>query len=101
MRPTSFFAVFAPFAAFALLAPGARAQTPQPVTITPRLDTPQARVIVATLQPHMPVNARTGHATNRVIIYLDNGAMTRTDGDRTATIEFHRGEVRWVPASGP
>jgi len=81
---------------------GLQAQNAQaPVTITPRLDTPQARVIVATLQPHMPVNARTGHATDRVIIYLDNGKMTRIDGDRTATIEFHRGEVRWVPASGP
>lgn len=81
---------------------GLQAQNAQaPVTITPRLDTPQARVIVATLQPHMPVNARTGHATDRVIIYLDNGKMTRIDGDRTATIEFHRGEARWVPASGP
>jgi len=86
----------------ALFVSGLQAQNAQaPVTITPRLDTPQARVIVATLQPHMPVNARTGHATDRVIIYLDNGKMTRTDGDRTATIEFHRGEVRWVPASGP
>jgi hypothetical protein len=36
-----------------------------------------------------------------VVIYLDNGTMTRTDGDRTATVEFHRGDVRWVPASGP
>src|SRR5262245_29965207 len=84
-----------------LFVSGAQAQTAQAVTITPRLDTPQARVIVATLQPHMPVNARTGHATDRVIIFLDDGAMTRTDGDRTATIEFHRGDVRWTPASGP
>jgi hypothetical protein len=84
-----------------LFVSGAHAQNAQPVTITPRLDTPQARVIVATLQPHMPVNARTGHATDRVIIFLDDGAMTRTDGDRTATIEFHRGDVRWTPASGP
>src|SRR5262245_34049076 len=87
-------------AAFALMAATAQAQN-QPVTITPRLDTPQVRVIVATLQPRMPVNARTGHATDRVIIYLDNGTMTRTEGDRTAMIEFHRGDVRWVPASGP
>jgi hypothetical protein len=86
----------------ALFVSGLQAQIAQaPVTITPRLDTPQARVIVATLQPRMPVNARTGHAPDRVLIYLDNGKMTRTDGDRTATIEFHRGEVRWVPASGP
>ena len=86
----------------AAFAASAQAQNaPLAVTVTPRLDTPQARVIVATLTPHLPVNARAGHTTNRVIIYLDNGTMTRTDGDRTATIEFHRGEVRWVPASGP
>jgi uncharacterized RmlC-like cupin family protein len=86
--------------AVALFVSGAQAQSP-PVTITPRLDTPQVRVIVATLQPRMPVNARTGHATDRVVIYLDNGSMTRSDGDRKATIEFRRGDVRWVPASGP
>jgi len=80
----------------------AQAQIAQaPVTITPRLDSPQARVIVATLQPRMPVNARTGHATDRVLVFLDDGVMTRTDGDRTAKIEFHRGDVRWSPASGP
>ena len=93
LRPTTLVALFVA---------GVQAQNAQtPVTITPRLDSPQARVIVATLQPRMPVNARTGHVTDRVIIYLDNGKMTRTDGDRTATIDFHRGEVRWVPASGP
>ena len=86
----------------ALIAGGARAQNaPQPVIVTPRLDTPQARVIVATLQPHMPVNARTGHATDRVVIFLDDGKMTRTDGDRAVPLEFHRGDVRWTPASGP
>ena len=70
----------------ALFLSGIQAQNaPAPVAITPRLDAPQVRVIVATLQPRLPVNARTGHATNRVIIYLDAGAMTRTDGDRTAT----------------
>src|SRR5271154_4173569 len=69
--------------------------------IESKLDTPQARVIVATLLPHTPVPARTGHATNRVLIYLDNGVMTRQDGnDKPQIIEFHRGEVRWRPASG-
>jgi hypothetical protein len=38
---------------------------PAPMVITPRLDTPQARVHVATLRPHMPVNSRNGHATSR------------------------------------
>ena len=74
---------------------------PAPATITPRLDTPQARVIVATLQPRTPSVASTGHATNRVLIYLDDGVMTRKEGDQSATIEFHRGDVRWRPASGP
>ena len=74
---------------------------PAPATITPKLDTPQARVIVATLQPRTPSIARNGHATNRVLIYLDNGVMTRTEGDQTTRIEFRRGDVRWRPASGP
>jgi hypothetical protein len=74
---------------------------PAPADITPRLDTPQARVIVATLQPRTPSIARSGHATNRVLIFLDDGAMTRKEGDQATTIEFHRGDVRWRPASGP
>jgi hypothetical protein len=71
-----------------------------PVSIAERLDTPQARVIVATLQPRAPVVAKSGHATNRVLIYLDNGAMTRMEGNETKRIEFSRGDVRWRPASG-
>ena len=78
---------------------------PAPASIEQRLDTPQARVIVATLQPRTPSIARTGHATNRVLIYLDDGVMTRKDGvtpgGEAAAIEFHRGDVRWRPASGP
>jgi hypothetical protein len=49
-----------------LLLPVLQAQNPPaPATITPRLDSPQARVIVATLQPRTPSIARTGHATDR------------------------------------
>ncbi len=70
-------------------------------SIDNKLDTPQARVYVATLRPHTPVPARNGHATDRVLIYLDDGVMTRQDGDgQPQKIEFHRGEVRWRPASG-
>ena len=80
---------------------GLQAQNPPaPAAITSRLDTPQVRVIVATLQPRTPSIARTGHATNRVLIYLDDGVMTRKEGDQTTKIEFHRGDVRWRPASG-
>ena len=85
-----------------ILSAGVQAQqnAPAPAAITPKLDTPQARVIVATLQPRTPSIARTGHATNRVLIYLDEGKMTRAEGDKKDTIEFHRGDVRWRPASG-
>src|SRR5438105_4756645 len=66
-----------------LLVSGLQAQSPPaPAAVTPRLDTAQARVIVATLQPRTPSIARNGHATNRVLIYLDNGVMTRQEGDR-------------------
>jgi len=85
-----------------LLIPVLQTQNPPaPATITPRLDSPQARVIVATLQPRTPSIARTGHATDRVLVYLDDGVMTRKEGEQSTTIEFHRGDVRWRPASGP
>ena len=96
MRMTKF------IVSFALLAPatlGAQ-NPPAPATITPRLDTPQARVFVATLQPRTPAIAKDGHATNRVLIYLDDGVMTRKEGDQSTRIEFRRGDVRWRPASG-
>jgi hypothetical protein len=73
---------------------------PGAAAIDNKLDTPQVRVYVATLAPHTPVPSRTGHATDRVLIYLDNGVMTRKDGDEVLKIEFHRGLVRWRPASG-
>ena len=73
---------------------------PAPVAVTERLDTPQARVIVATLQPRTPAVAKNGHATNRVLIYLDDGAMTRKEGEQSTTIQFRRGDVRWRPSSG-
>ena len=84
-----------------LLLTGLQAQNaPAPAAIAQRLDTPQARVFVATLQPRTPSIAKSGHATDRVLIYLDDGEMTRKEGDQTATIAFHRGDVRWRPASG-
>src|SRR3954453_5797467 len=73
---------------------------PAPAAIAQRLDTPEARVIVATLQPRTPSISRTGHATNRVLIYLDDGVMTRKEGEKSTTIECHRGDVRWRPSSG-
>ena len=88
---------------FALLPlSGARAQNaPAPAAITQKLDTPQVRVYVATLEPRTPSISRAGHATNRVLIYLDDGVMTREGDGETTTIPFRRGDVRWRPASGP
>jgi hypothetical protein len=84
-----------------LLAANLAAQNaPAPAKITSKLDTPQARVYVATLQPRTPSRSPTGHATNRVLVFLDDGVMTRQEGADTQTITFHRGDVRWRPASG-
>jgi len=73
---------------------------PPPAAIANKLDTPQARVYVATLLPRTPARSPNGHATNRVLVYLDDGVMTRQDDHDTQTIAFHRGDVRWRPASG-
>ena len=83
------------------LASATHAQTAPPVTITQRLDTAQVRVYVATLTPHAPVVSKNGHATHRVLIYMDDGVMTIKHGADTATINFKRGDVRWRPAGGP
>jgi len=72
---------------------------PAPAAIVNKLDTPQARVDVATLQPRTPSRSPDGHATNRVLVYLDAGTMTRQDTEGTQTIAFRRGDVRWRPAS--
>ena len=78
------------------------AQATPPVTITERLDTPQVRVYVATLRPHAPVVSKTGHATHRALIYMDDGAMTvKESGGEMSTLTFKRGDVRWRPAGGP
>jgi hypothetical protein len=74
---------------------------PVRAAITEKLDHEKARVYVATLQPHAPSASPNGHATNRVLIYLDDGVMTRREGNGAPeTIQFHRGDVRWRPASG-
>src|SRR5207247_9700643 len=85
---------------FALVGVSVLAQDLSGPAIAPRFDTPQARVIVATPQPRTPAMAKNGHATNRVLIYLDDGVMTRKEGDQSSRIEFRRGDVRWRPASG-
>ena len=88
-----------PFALLSASTLGAQ-NPPAAAAVAQKLDTPQARVIVATLQPRTPSVAKNGHATNRVLIYLDEGVMTRKEGEQSTRIEFHRGDVRWRPASG-
>ena len=87
---------------FALAGSSLSAQNaPARASIAEKLDTPQTHVYVATLQPRTPSPSPTGHATNRVLIYLDEGVMTRQEGSgKPETIQFHRGDVRWRPASG-
>jgi uncharacterized RmlC-like cupin family protein len=78
----------------------ARSIAAQSVIEKEQFDVEKARVYVATVQPHRPVLAPKGHATNRVFIYMDDGVMTRREGDGPAkTIAFHRGDVGWIPAS--
>jgi hypothetical protein len=97
MRVAPIATAFIGFASAVLCAQNA----PAPAAIAQRLDTPQARVYVATLQPHTPSISRTGHATNRVLIYMDEGSMTVKEGADTTTIAFKRGDVRWRPSGGP
>lgn len=96
MQITAFTALFTLFGAA-----GSQAQTsPAAVSVAQRLDSPQARVYVATLEPRMPVIAAKGHATDRVLIYLDDGTITLTEGDHSTTVQFRRGDVGWRAASG-
>jgi uncharacterized RmlC-like cupin family protein len=72
----------------------------QSVIENEKFDVEKARVYVATVQPHRPVLASNGHDRNRVFIYMDDGVMTRREGNsRAKTIVFHRGDVDWIPAS--
>jgi quercetin dioxygenase-like cupin family protein len=73
---------------------GLMAQTPDNV----RVDTDQARAVVATEQPHRPGDMHE-HNTNRIQIYLDAGRMAFTSpGGKVETVAFRAGEVRWSPA---
>jgi quercetin dioxygenase-like cupin family protein len=72
-------------------------QTPSNV----KIDSPQARVLVVTEQPHQ-LSALHEHSMNRVMIYLGGGQMMRTTPDgKVQKLEFRAGEVRWSPAEGP
>jgi len=63
-----------------------------------KVDTPQARAVIATLQPHRPNPARE-HPMNLVLVYLDAGQMTLTNpAGKVEKLTFKAGDVRWSPA---
>jgi quercetin dioxygenase-like cupin family protein len=66
-----------------------------------KIDSPQARVLVVTEQPHHP-SALHEHPLNRVMIYLGDGQLKRTTPDGKAQkSEYKAGQVVWSPAEGP
>jgi len=66
-----------------------------------KIDSPQARVLIVTEQPHHP-SALHEHPMNRVMIYLGSGQMLRRTPDgKVQKLEFKAGDVRWSPAEGP
>ncbi len=66
-----------------------------------KIDSPQARVLVVTEQPHHP-SALHEHPMDRVMIYLGSGQLTRTSADgKVQKLEFKSGDARWSPAEGP
>jgi quercetin dioxygenase-like cupin family protein len=63
-----------------------------------KVDTPQARAVVDTLQPHQQSPSHQ-HPMNRVLVYLDPGQITITNhAGKAETISFKAGDVRWSPA---
>jgi quercetin dioxygenase-like cupin family protein len=77
-----------------MLAAAVWAQTPSNV----KIDSPQARVLIATEQPHHP-SALHEHKVNRVMVYLGAGTMKYTNAaGKTQTVDYKAGEVRWSPA---
>jgi hypothetical protein len=81
---------------FALVAVGMWGQAPSNV----RIDSPQARVLVVTEEPHHR-SALHEHSMNRVMIYLGSGQMIRTAAAGVVQkLDFKAGEVRWSPAEG-
>lgn len=92
MRTTSTWISLAVFTALTLMA-----QAPNNV----KLDTPQARVLAVTAQPHHP-SPLVEHPLNRVMIYLDAGQVTWTSAaGKVEKIDFKAGQVRWSPAGEP
>ncbi len=66
-----------------------------------KLDNEQVHVIAVTAQPHRP-SPLVEHTLNRVMIYLDPGAVTWTGASgKVEKIDVHAGYVLWSPAGEP
>ena len=66
------------------------------------VDTPQVHAEIFQTAPHQTVTAKDGHATNRVLIYLDSGSLRfKPAQGKPETWKVERGKVIWSPASGP
>ena len=73
------------------------AQTP----VGTPVESPRIRAVVVTAQPNQKSPLQE-HKNNRVIICLSDGEMNFTSASgKVEKIKFKKGDVRWVPASGP
>lgn len=79
------------------VATGLLAQTP----VGTPIDSPRVHAVAVTEQPHHK-SALHEHKYNRVLIALGDGEMNYTPaGGKVEKVKFKKGDVRWVPASGP
>jgi quercetin dioxygenase-like cupin family protein len=85
---------------YSLVALGAMAMYAQTANNV-KIDSPQARVLVVTEEPHHR-SALHEHTMNRVMIYLGTGQFIRTsEAGVVQKLDFKPGDVRWSPAEGP
>ena len=65
-----------------------------------KIDSPEARVLVVTGQPHQPIERHDG-SLNRVLVYIDSGQMIDTPvRGKPRKIDVKAGDIRWSPAEG-
>jgi quercetin dioxygenase-like cupin family protein len=65
-----------------------------------KIDSPQARVLVVTEQPHQPIERHDG-PLNRVLVYIDSGQLIDKPAEgQPRKIDIKAGDVHWSPAPG-
>jgi quercetin dioxygenase-like cupin family protein len=66
-----------------------------------KLDAPEARVVLMTVEPHGS-SPPMAHVSNRVLIYLDAGRLTTTpEGGKAETMDVRANDVKWSAAGTP